>query len=251
MTFLAYVKKEYIQAIRENKLLVLIVGFIFFALFTPLMLKLTPLILEKQYGSEVLDLFKSNAITSVSNYLISNLPQICILILCLTIGGIICDEIYKETLIIPINEGANKTLVLFSKFSFYSLALAVITFISIIINVYFSFIIFSEKPPLFQNIINCWLNIYLYILYILSLIFLISTFFKKAMYISLLAAGLNYLFTLLITFDLKINPLNLIKDGAKLDGSLNYFTISASVIMIIIFLIISTIRFNKIDFEGK
>ena len=69
MTFKAYIKKEFIEAKRENKLIILFMGFFFFALSTPPMLKLTPKLLEKQYGTEMSSLFKTSALDSVASYL--------------------------------------------------------------------------------------------------------------------------------------------------------------------------------------
>lgn len=253
MTFKAYFKKEFLEAQRTNKIIILFMGFFFFAIATPPMLKLTPTLLEKQLGENtgtISQVFKMSAIDSVSNYLASTIPQISMLVLCLVLGGVICNEINKGNIILPLAKGADKKQIVLAKFTFYSLLMAIIIFTSTIVNVYYSFIIFEEEFPKFINVLLCSFNVYIYILLILASIFFISTFVKKSSLVTLCSMGISILFTLLSTFDITINPFNLITEGAKLNGEFTIVVFMNSVIIIIAALIISIYRFKKIEIES-
>ena len=218
MTFKAYLNKEFIEAKRENKLIVLFMGFFFFALATPPMLKLTPELLKAQYGEGLTDLFKTSAGDSVASYLTSTLPQICILVLCLTLGGILSNEISNGNIIIPITKGANKAHIVMAKFFFYSLSILLISFISVTINIYYSFMVFEEELPTLKEILICESNIYIYLLFILSAIFLLSSLMKKSMMVALVSMGINIGLTLLGSLDYSFNPFKLIVEGGELSS---------------------------------
>lgn len=250
MTFKAYINKEFIEAKRENKLIVLFMGFFFFALATPPMLKLTPKLLEEQYGTDMSSLFKTSATDSVANYLSSNLPQICILVLCLTLGGILCNEISKESIILPITKGANKALIVISKFSFYSLVVFIISTISVITNIYYSFIVFEQEFPSIKTVIICSISVYIYLLFILSIIFLFSSLFKKSMGAALLSMGVNIGLTILSTFNYSFNPFKLITEGSKLSLAFSTEAFLVTVTLTILATLSSVYIFSKKEMEA-
>ncbi|PRR83759.1 ABC transporter permease subunit [Clostridium vincentii] len=250
MTFKAYIKKEFIEAKRENKLMILFMGFFFFALSTPPMLKLTPKLLEKQYGTEMSSLFKTSALDSVANYLISTLPQLCILVLCLTLGGILCNEISKGSIILPITKGANKSSIVIAKFSFYGVVIFIISTISVITNIYYSFIVFQEDLPSIKAILICSTNVYIYLLFILSLIFLFSSLFKKSMGAALLSMGINIGLVLLNTFNYSFNPFKLISEGGKLSSQFAIEPLIITSILTILAILASIYIFIKKEMEA-
>jgi len=250
MTFKAYIKKEFIEAKRENKLMILFMGFFFFALSTPPMLKLTPKLLEKQYGAQMSSLFKTSALDSVTNYLGSTLPQICILVLCLTLGGILCNEISKGNIIVPITKGANKISIVMAKFSFYAGVIFIISTVSVITNIYYSFIVFQEDFPPIKSVMICSVNVYIYLLFILSLIFLFSSLFKKSMGAALLSMGINIGLVFLNTFNYSFNPLKLISDGTKLSGEFSTVPFIITVILTILAILAAIYIFMKKEMEA-
>lgn len=232
MTFNAYLYKEFMEAKREHKLIILFMGFFFFALLTPPMLKLTPKLLEKQYGTDMSSIFKTSAIESVTNYLSSNLPQICILILCLTLGGVLSNEISRGNIILPITKGANKVYIVIAKFCFYGVLLFIVSSVSIITNIYYSFIVFEQDFPSIQVVLMCATNVYIYLLFILSLIFLFSSLFKKSMGAALLSMGVNIGLVLLNTFNYEFNPFTLISEGAKLSDNVPHKPLIITIVLI-------------------
>ncbi|GKU24245.1 hypothetical protein CFOLD11_10710 [Clostridium folliculivorans] len=250
MTFKAYLNKEFLEANRENKLIILFMGFFFFSIATPPMLKLTPKLLEKQYGTDMSSFFKTNAVDSVANYLGSNMPQICILVLCITLGGILCNEISKGTIILPITKGAYKTSIVIAKFSFYAVVLFIISTISVLTNIYYSFLIFDQAFPSINAIILCCLFVYLYILFMLSIIFLFSSLLKKAMGAALISMGFNIILTLLSTFKYSLNPFMLITEASKLSTEFPLKTLLITAILTIMAFISSVLIFKKREVEA-
>ncbi|GFZ30189.1 ABC transporter permease [Clostridium zeae] len=250
MTFKAYLNKEFIEANRENKLIILFMGFFFFGLATPPMLKLTPKILEKQYGTDMSSIFKTNAIDSVANYLGSNMPQICVLVLCLTLGGILCNEISKGGVILPITKGAYKASIVLSKFSFYAVVLFIISTISVLTNIYYSFLVFDEVFPSIKAVMLCCLLVYLYILFMLSIIFLFSSLLKKSMGVALISMGINIILTLLSTFKYSLNPFALITEASKLSTELPIKTLVLTAVLTILAFISSILIFKRREFEA-
>lgn len=245
MTFKAYINKEFIEAKREHKLIILFMGFFFFALLTPPMLKVTPKLLEKQYGTDMSSLFKTSAMDSVANYLSSTLPQICVLILCLTLGGVLCNEISKGNIIFPITKGANKASIVISKFCFYGFVVFIISTLSVITNIYYSFIVFKQDFPNIKTVFICSSSVYIYLLFILSLIFLFSSLFKKSMAVALLSMGINILLTLLNTFKYSFNPFTLIAESSKLSSEFSSKPLIITVIITVLSIISSILLFTK------
>ena len=74
-TFAAYLKKEHMESSRQSKYLVLGAFFGFFALSTPIMLRLMPSIIESQMPSFPKELMEFDAVYSVQNY-IRNIYQL-------------------------------------------------------------------------------------------------------------------------------------------------------------------------------
>jgi ABC-2 type transport system permease protein len=250
MTFRAYIKKELMEASRENKLIILFMGFFFFALATPPMLKLTPKLLEQQYGTDMSNLFKTTATDSVANYLGSNLPQICILVLCLTLGGVLCNEISKGGIIFPITKGANKASIVTAKFCFYGILVFIISALSVVTNIWYSFLIFEQDFPSAKSVIICVISIYMYVLFILSLIFLFSSLLKKSMGAALLSMGVNIGLVLLSKFNYTFNPFSLITEGVKLSEGFPTKTFLVTVVLIILATVGSIFVFLKKEVEA-
>lgn len=250
MTFKAYLNKEFIEANRENKLIILFMGFFFFGIATPPMLKLTPKLLEKQYGTDMSSLFKTTAVDAVANYLGSNVPQISILVLCLTLGGILCNEISKGSIILPITKGAYKASIVMSKFCFYAVVLFIISTISVLTNIYYSFIVFDQHFPTIKAVVICCLCVYLYVLFILSIVFFFSSLFKKSMAVALISMGINIILTLLSTFKYSANPFSLITEASKLQENLPIKSIVITAILVFLAFNSSIIIFKRREFDA-
>ncbi|GAA0084035.1 ABC transporter permease [Clostridium sp. CTA-7] len=250
MTFKAYLNKEFTEAKREHKLITLFMGFFFFALIGPPILKLTPKLLESQYGSDMSSLFNVSATDSIASYLGGNLPQICILVLCLTLGGILCNEISKGVIIFPITKGANKSSIVLAKFCFYGLAIFIISTIAVITNIYYSFIVFEQDFPTIKSILICAINVYIYLMFILSVIFIFSSLFKKAMGVALLSMGINIGLTLLKGFNYSYNPFTLIEEATKLSTEFSTGTIIVTILLIVLLTSASVLIFSKKEIEA-
>lgn len=250
LTFSAFIKKEWLESTRDNKLIVLLMGFLFFALSTPPMLKLVPSILAKQYGADMANLIKTSALDSVSNFLVSNFPQICILVLCLSLGGVLCNEISKGTIILPLSKGANKKSIVLSKFAYYSIVLLIISTVSVVSNIYYSYIIFETEFPSIFNVLICCFYVYLYVIFIMSVLFFFSSFFNKGTMVALITMGINVILSLLNTFNYSFNPFSLVSEGAKLNGEILTKTITITLALSIVLLVASVYLFSKKEIDS-
>lgn len=250
MTFKAYLKKEFIESIRTHKLIILFMGFVFFAVSSAPLLKLTPKLLESQYGSEMANAFSVTEIDAITSYISSNLPQICILILCLTIGGILSNEVSSSSITLPITKGANKTKIVLAKFCLYAVLVLIISVISITSNIYYSFIVFNEEFISFQNVLMANINVYLYLLFIISIVFLFSSMFNKGIVVGFFAMGINLVFVFIDTFGYKFNPFNLIKDAGVLSDKISNEAMIFTVLGIIICLMLSVFIFSKKELDA-
>lgn len=128
MMLKACIKKEFLESLREHKLIIIFMGFIFFSLATPPLLKLTPKLLEDQYGEEISSLMNFTAINSVENYIGSTFSQICILILALAIGGVLSNELNTKSIVIPFTKGIGKSTLALAKIIYYSIVVSINTF---------------------------------------------------------------------------------------------------------------------------
>lgn len=250
MTFKAFIKKEWLEAIRDNRLIVLFMGFLFFAISTPPMLKMLPDILAQEYGAEMSSMFKTSAIDSVGNFILSNFPQVCMLVLCLSLGGILSNEVSRGTIILPLAKGANKRNIVLAKFSFYAFILFLVSTISVLSNIYYSYIVFeTEFPQIFNVLLTCF-YIYLYTIFVLALVFLFSSFMKKGTMVALVAMGSNVLLTLLKPFEYFFNPYTLVVEASKLNGEILFNSIFVTVFAIGLLVFASIYLFSKQEVDS-
>ena len=94
---------------------------------------------------------KMNAAECIANYLSGDFGQVSILVLCLALGGVLCYEVTKKYIVLPITKGGRKDNIVISKFVFYSLAMLIITVASIFCCIYYTFVIFEEDLPNFAS----------------------------------------------------------------------------------------------------
>lgn len=245
MTFKAYLKKEFVEALRSHKLIILFMGFVFFAISSAPILKVTPKIMESQYGAEMAGLFNVSGIDAITSYISSSIPQICILILCLVLGGILSNEISMSSITLPITKGANKNQIVLAKFSFYAIVLFIISVISITSNIYYSLIVFKENFASVQTVLMANINVYLYLLLIMSVVFLFSSIFNRGIAAGFLGMGVNVGLIFLDTFGYKFNPFNLIKDAGVLNTEFSSAAIVVTIVGVLICLILSIVIFSK------
>ena len=231
----ACIKKEFLESLREHKLIIIFMGFIFFSLMTPPLLKLTPKLIEEKYGKELSSLINYTAINSVENYIGSTFSQICILILVLTIGGVLSNELCTKSIVIPFTKGIGKSTLALGKIIYYSIVVSLITIISTVLNIVYSYIVFKEDIPSINLILFEGFKVSIYTLLIMSIVFVFSSIFNKGVIASLTAMVINIALSLLNTFEYKWNPYNLIGASSILKNKDISLCLYISIVLIIVF----------------
>ena len=145
-TFIAYFRKEVLESSRQSKYLILIAFFGFFAIANPIMLRLLPHILESQMPGFPPELMQFDAAYSVQNYM-KSIYQLGNMVIAFTLMGILAEERTRGKLVFPVSQGASLVGLVLAKLAHYVLVVAGITFVAMLLNYYYSVVLFPEGAP--------------------------------------------------------------------------------------------------------
>ena len=145
-TFTAYLKKERMESSRQSKYLILGAFFGFFALCTPIMLRLVPSIMESQMPGFPKELMEFDAVYSVQNY-IRNIYQLGNMAVALVLMGALADERLQAKLVYPVSQGACMAGVVGAKLVHYAAAVSAVVFASTMLSYYYSIVLFPGSDP--------------------------------------------------------------------------------------------------------
>jgi ABC-2 type transport system permease protein len=145
-TFTAYLKKEQMESSRQSKYLILGAFFGFFALSTPIMLRLVPSIMESQMPGFPKELMEFDAVYSVQNY-IKNIYQLGNMAVAFVLMGVLADERLQGKLVYPVSQGASMAGVVGAKLVHYAAAVSAVVFASTMLNYYYSVRLFPGSDP--------------------------------------------------------------------------------------------------------
>jgi len=184
---LVLIRKDLLEQWRTKKILILIVVFLFVAIGSPILAKLTPELLKNiSVPGMTINLPAATYIDSLDQF-IKNISQIALLVLVFVVAGAVSDEKNKKTLEMLLTKPISRTNFILSKFisNFVSIGL-IFTTTSIIFYLYtisvfssFNFVDFSLMAG----------NVLLYILMITSITILASTVVKN----SIAAGGIGFI----------------------------------------------------------
>ncbi len=172
-------KKEWLEALRSYRLLVLAIGLLSFALLNPLILKLMPAILESQgMGTDLANLMDMSQREAIRSYL-DSLYQIGSLVAVLSLMGVISGEFNKGTWVLPLTFGVNVKDIYWAKLSisggilfFFSLTG------SLIAHLYGAALFGKDFASLYPTLKAGGLY-GLYFSFVASLVLMASSFLKK------------------------------------------------------------------------
>lgn len=117
-SFLAFLKKEWLESIRSGKLIVIIIMFTLFGIMNPAIAKLTPWLLElmsdtyKELGMSLPEV-TVNALTSWAQFF-KNIPA-ALIVFILIYSGILTKEYESGTLILILTKGLSRYKVILTK----------------------------------------------------------------------------------------------------------------------------------------
>ncbi len=134
------------ESSRQSKYLILGAFFGFFALSTPIMLKLMPSIIESQMPGFPKELMEFDAVYSVQNY-IKNIYQLGNMAIAFVLMGVLADERLQGKLVYPVSQGASMAGVVGAKLVHYGAAVSAIVFAGAMLNYYYSVVLFPGSDP--------------------------------------------------------------------------------------------------------
>src|SRR5450830_1412958 len=133
-SFKAYFIKEIKESIRNHKYLILAVGFIFWALLDPLMLKLLPLLLKNYMPVDVSVLFSTFTRDTAFQTFLKDIFQIGSLFIIFTLMGIISNEVYSKNLVFPYSRGLKPAGMVIAKYIHYLITISLFILIAFLTN---------------------------------------------------------------------------------------------------------------------
>ncbi len=248
--YIAFTKKEFLEAVRTRKLLIMFSIFLMIGFMNPLIAKVTPALLEKfMPEGMVIEIADPTAFDSWTQFY-SNVIQIGLISLVLVFSGLITNEYNKDTLINVLTKGLNRKNVILSKFTAASVIWTGAYILCFLVTWLYTTVLWSEDS--LNNLIQAALYLWVYGIFLITLIILGNSLFKSSIGTLLFVGGLVIIQFLIniITPIQKFNPIMLASDNLNLiAGNLNnsYFvwSLSITLILIITILILSINIFNK------
>ncbi len=114
--FRAFFKKEFLEAVRTQKLTVLGLVFLLFGIMNPLVAKLTPEIVARFLPAGVtMSIPTPTALDSWAQFF-KNVPQMGLIVLVVLFSGAMANEFSRGTLIQPLTKGLTRASVIAAKF---------------------------------------------------------------------------------------------------------------------------------------
>jgi len=160
---------------------------------------LLPYILKSQFPgmseSDIALMIDISQMGSMTTYM-SNLFEVGIIVISLTLSGLMATEIKDNTLVLPICSGRKFESILYSKMIVFGLILVITSLTSMLVTYGYSGLIFGYEISLLSVIKSSLLD-GLYMLFVLSLILVFGTFIKKPIATGLLTIGTVYFFSLI------------------------------------------------------
>ncbi|WP_069649888.1 hypothetical protein [Caloranaerobacter ferrireducens] len=249
-TFQAYLKKEIFEGVRNYKYIVLTVGFIFFAVLDPLILKILPVILKNQIPIDLSQVMKITQKSAMQNYM-KDLFQISNIVLALTIMGTLAEEVKGKTLVFPYSKGVSSLGIVLAKTVHYTAVVMFLVFAGFIINHYYSEILFTDEPVTFFQILKVTLMFSIYYMFNISLIIFMSSIFKSGIGAGLSALILIFFMPLLsnITFINEYLPYYLLQKAKEIDFIFNssiWVNIFCTLMYVIVLNLAASYRMKKV-----
>jgi ABC-2 type transport system permease protein len=186
MILFTLLRKDLMEQWRTKKILILLIVFLFVAISSPIIAKLTPDLLKSiSVPGLTINLPPPTYSDSIDQF-IKNISQIALLVLVFVVAGAVSDEKNRKTLEILLTKPVSRMMFILSKFKSYFLSISVIFAACSAI-----FYLYTVSTFATFNAFNFAImagNVLLYILMIVSITILASTFVKN----SIAAGGIGF-----------------------------------------------------------
>jgi len=249
MTFKAYLKKEFLEGIRQYKYIALATGIILFSILDPVMLKLLPSFVSNKIPANLIhQLFEFKPKDALANY-IKDLFQIGTLFIIFTAAGSINEEVYSQKIVFPLTKGASKSQIVMAKFLHFSAAVCLFLIVGLFLDQYYANLLFEGQKIAVSDIVPVYFLLCIYYLFVISLTLLLSSFTKKNISAGILACTVAYSTALLSQFEKlkKFSPYNLILLTNNFGLQDAKTTLVISILLTVLFLVTTVFRFNNLE----
>ena len=174
--------KEIRYGLRNNRFLILFAGFLFFAMLTPVMMKLVvPSVMQSQMPGLTPDMlsqmFQMSQLQCIQSYM-GDVFEIGSVIVAFTLCGLIAQEIKDNTLVLPLCAGKRFAKLAGAKLAVFGAALMLILTVSLAVNYAYAGILFSFDVG-FAPILRGGLLQGVYMVFLVASLLLWGTIIKK------------------------------------------------------------------------
>lgn len=217
--YLAFMRKELIEGIRNYKAIILIAVFVIFGIMNPLFAKLMPELLSSLGGDGfAIQVPDPTALDSWTQFF-KNVSQMGFLVLLILYSGIISSEISKGTLINMLTKGLSRTTVILAKYSMLILTWTLSYALCLLVTWGYTVYLFPDNNA--DNLVFAVVILWLFGVLLISIQTLAAAS-TKSNYACLLATGA----AIVVMFVVSIvpaahnyNPLSLATDSSALMAS--------------------------------
>jgi len=186
ITLFTLIRKDLLEQWRTKKVLILSIVFLFVAVASPIIAKITPELLKTlSVPGMTITLPKATYVDSLDQF-IKNVSQIAILVLVFVVAGAVSDEKNRKTLEILLTKPVSRTLFILSKFKAYFISITAIFAVSSLLFYLYTVSTFASFN--FWNFALMAGNVLLYILMIAAVTILASTIVSN----SIAAGGIGF-----------------------------------------------------------
>ena len=247
--FIAFFRKEWLEALRTKRLLILLITFTILGILSPFTTLLTPMIMEMSFPEGVvLQIPDPNAIDAWASFF-KNISQMGTIIVLLLFGGMLANDVQKQALIPLLTKGLSRSSVILAKLAINYLLWTAAYVLSLIIA--FSYTVYYWDMSIVSNLalalIGAWLC-GLFLITVLMLFSALSLSFSGALFGT---AGVIGLLLILPLFEdtNRFNSLMLFNQAASLLSGTSItdtlWQISTTTVLIVVLNVISIRLFNK------
>ena len=249
-SYLAFANKEFCEAIRTYKLLIMGAVFLLLGMMNPITAKITPQLLKSFMPDGMLiTIAEPTALDSWAQFF-KNVPQMGLIVLVIVYSGIMANEFSRGTLINILTKGLSRSVVILAKFTM-AVSLWTVNY-ALCFGVTYAYTAYFWKSDVVPNILFSVFCLWLFGILLLACIILGGVLFRSS-YGCLLFTGGFVVALLLINIVPKVqeyNPITLSSSNMALltnKMSVSDFTLPIIVCCIAAagFVILAITLFNK------
>lgn len=251
--------KELRYAIRSGRALILLASFLFFALLTPVMLKVVlPMVLSSQLSHGAAQslggLDDMTQLDCIRNYM-DDVLQIGTIIISFTLCGLTASEIRDNTWVLPLCAGKRFEMMLWAKLLVFGALMIMIPVLALLIDYGYSGLLFGFEikvmPILFGGLLQG-----IYVLFLLTCLMMWGVLLKRpvpAGFMTLATAfGLHFISALLNVQSW--TPTGLLAEAQKLMPSASpslFLPLSVTIVLMIFMMAFTLSRLRHMEWNAR